>query len=83
MATESPDMPERIASVETAIQYLAQSQVQSEARFASYQEQNDKRFDRLESKVDRILFTVIVVGAGLFAASITTAVAAIMTLLQR
>lgn len=83
MATERPDMPERIASVETAIQYLAQSQVQSEARFAKYQEQNDKRFDRLETKVDRILFTIIIVGAGLFAASITTAVAAIMTLMQR
>ena len=83
MATESPDMPERIASVETAIQYLTQAQIQSEERFTRCQEQTDKRFDRLEAKVDRILFTIIVVGAALFAASITTAVAAIMTLIQR
>ena len=72
MAKEQREIPERIASVETAVQYLTQAHVDSNARF-----------DRLEAKVDRILFTIIVVGAGLFAASITTAVAAIMTLIQR
>ena len=72
MAKEQRDIPERIASVETAVQYLTQAQVDSNARF-----------DRLEAKVDRILFTIIIVGAGLFAASVTTAAAAILTLLQR
>ena len=43
MASQRPDIPERIASVETAVQYLTQSQIQS-----------DKRFDRLEDKVDRL-----------------------------
>ena len=60
-SSEMPDLPERVASVETAIQYLAQSQVDSNARF-----------DRLEAKVDRILFTIIAVGAAIFAAVIAS-----------
>ena len=56
-----PDLPERVASVETAIEYLAQAQVDSNARF-----------DRLEAKVDRILFTIIAVGAAIFAAVIAS-----------
>lgn len=58
---ESLDLPERIASVETAIEYLAQAQVDSNARF-----------DRLEAKVNRILFTIIAVGAAIFAAVIAS-----------
>jgi len=54
-------MPERVASVETAIEYFAQAQVDSNARF-----------DRLEAKVDRILFTIIAVGAAIFAAVIVS-----------
>ena len=72
MASERPSTPERIASVETAIQYLAQSQLQSEERFAQYQAQNDSRFDRLEAKADRILFTIIAVGTAIFAAVIAS-----------
>lgn len=60
-SSERPELPERVASVETAIQYLAQSQVDSNARF-----------DRLEAKVDRILFTIIAVGAAIFAAVIAS-----------
>lgn len=60
-SNERPGLPERVASVETAIQYLAQSQVDSNARF-----------DRLEAKVDRILFTIIAVGAAIFAAVIAS-----------
>ena len=60
-SSEMPDLPERVASVETAIQYLAQSQVDYNARF-----------DRLEAKVDRILFTIIAVGAAIFAAVIAS-----------
>lgn len=60
-SNERRDMPERVASVETAIQYLAQAQVDSNARF-----------DRLEAKVDRILFTIIAVGAAIFAAVIAS-----------
>ena len=60
-SSERPGLPERVASVETAIQYLAQSQVDSNARF-----------DRLEAKVDRILFTIIAVGAAIFAAVIAS-----------
>ena len=54
-------MLERVASVETAIQYLAQTQVDANARF-----------DRLEAKVDRILFTIMAVGAAIFAAVIAS-----------
>ena len=54
-------MPKRVASVEIAIEYLAQAQVDSNARF-----------DRLEAKVDRILFTIIAVGAAIFAAVIAS-----------
>ena len=62
MASNEPrDRPERVASVETAIEYLAQVQVESNARF-----------DRLEAKVDRILFTIIAVGAAIFAAVIAS-----------
>ena len=53
--------PVRITSVETAIQYLAQAQVDANARF-----------DRLEAKVDRVLFTIIAVGAAIFAAVIAS-----------
>ncbi len=60
-SNERPDIPERVASVETAIEYLAQAQVDSNARF-----------DRLEAKVDRILFTIIAVGAAIFAAVIAS-----------
>lgn len=60
-SSERPDLPERVASVETAIEYLAQAQVDSNARF-----------DRLEAKVDRILFTIIAVGAAIFAAVIAS-----------
>ena len=60
-SSDRPDLPERVASVETAIQYLAQAQVDANARF-----------DRLETKVDRILFTVIAVGAAIFAAVIAS-----------
>ena len=60
-SNERPDLPERVASVETAIEYLAQAQVDSNARF-----------DRLEAKVDRILFTIIAVGAAIFAAVIAS-----------
>lgn len=60
-SSERPDLPERVASVETAIEYLAQAQVDSNARF-----------DRLEAKVDRILFTIIAVGAAIFAAIIAS-----------
>ena len=60
-SNKRPDLPERVASVETAIEYLAQSQVDSNARF-----------DRLEAKVDRILFTIIAVGAAIFAAVIAS-----------
>ena len=60
-SSERPDVPERVASVETAIEYLAQVQVDSNARF-----------DRLEAKVDRILFTIIAVGAAIFAAIIAS-----------
>ena len=60
-SNERPDLPERVASVETAIEYLAQAQVDSNARF-----------DRLEAKVDRVLFTIIAVGAAIFAAVIAS-----------
>ena len=60
-SSERPDLPERVASVETAIEYLAQAQVDSNARF-----------DRLEAKVDRIPFTIIAVGAAIFAAVIAS-----------
>ena len=60
-SSERHDLPERVASVETAIEYLAQAQVDSNARF-----------DRLEAKVDRILFTIIAVGAAIFAAVIAS-----------
>lgn len=60
-SNERQDIPERVASVETAIEYLAQAQVDSNARF-----------DRLEAKVDRILFTIIAVGAAIFAAVIAS-----------
>ena len=60
-SSERQDIPERVASVETAIEYLAQAQVDSNARF-----------DRLEAKVDRILFTIIAVGAAIFAAVIAS-----------
>ena len=55
------NLPAQISSVETAIEYLAQAQVDSNARF-----------DRLEAKVDRILFTIIAVGAAIFAAVIAS-----------
>ena len=32
-SSERPDLPERVASVETAIEYLAQAQVDSNVRF--------------------------------------------------
>ena len=44
--------PERIASLETAVQYLASGQARMESRF-----------DRIEAKVDRLLIIMI---AGLF-----------------
>ena len=60
-SSERPDLPERVASVETAIEYLAQAQVDSNARF-----------EKLEAKVDRILFTIIAVGAAIFPAVIAS-----------
>ena len=60
-SNERRDRPERFSSVETAIEYPAQAQVDSNARF-----------DRLEAKVDRILFTVIAVGAAIFTAVIAS-----------
>ena len=61
MAGDRPELSDRVASVETAIEYLAEARVDSSARF-----------DRLEAKVDRILFTVIAVGAAIFAAVIAS-----------
>ena len=73
MATsERQDLPERVASVETAIEYLAQAQVDSNARSDRAQADSNARFDRLEAKVDRILFTIIAVGAAIFAAVIAS-----------
>ena len=60
-SNERYELPERIASVEIAIEYLAQTQVDSNARF-----------DKLEAKVDRILFAIIAVGAAIFAAVIAS-----------
>ena len=60
-SNDRPDLSDRIASVEAAIAYLAQAQVDSNARF-----------DRLEAKVDRILLTIIAVGAAIFAAVIAS-----------
>ena len=71
-SNERPDLPERVASVETAIEYLAQAQVDSNARFERAQADTNARFDRLEAKVDRILFTIIAVGAAIFAAVIAS-----------
>ena len=71
-SSERPDLPERVASVETAIEYLAQAQVDSNARFDRAQVDSNARFDRLEAKVDRILFTIIAVGAAIFAAVIAS-----------
>ncbi|MYE53606.1 MAG: hypothetical protein F4X34_00195 [Chloroflexi bacterium] len=65
-------MPERVASVDTAIEYLAQAQVDSNARFDRAQADSNARSDRLEAKVDRILFTIIAVGAAIFAAVIAS-----------
>ena len=70
--SERPDLPERVASVETAIEYLAQAQVESNARFDRAQADSNARSDRLEAKVDRILFTIIAVGAAIFAAVIAS-----------
>ena len=71
-SSERPDLPERVASVETAIEYLAQAQVDSNARFDRAQADSNARSDRLEAKVDRILFTIIAVGAAIFAAVIAS-----------
>ena len=71
-SSERPDLPERVASVETAIEYLAQAQVDSNARFDRSQADANSRFDRLEAKVDRILFTIKAVGAAIFAAVIAS-----------
>ena len=68
MASERPDIPERIASVETAVQYLTQSQIQSDKRF----DRLEDKVDRLDAKVDRILFTIIAVGTAIFAAVIAS-----------
>lgn len=58
MSTEDPNLLyERIASVETAVQYLTQAQVE-----------RDRRFDRLEDKVDKLadkfnqLFIAVIIG---------------------
>ena len=71
-SSERQDLPERVASVETAIEYLAQAQVDSNARFDRAQADSNARSDRLEAKVDRILFTIIAVGAAIFAAVIAS-----------
>ena len=82
-SSEGRDLPERVASVETAIEYLAQAHVDSNARFDRAQSDTNARFDRaqsdtnarfdrLEAKVDRILFTIIAVGAAIFAAVIAS-----------
>ena len=71
-SSERPDLPERVASVETAIEYLAQAQVDSNARFDRAQADANSQFDRLEAKVDRIQFTIIAVGAAIFAAVIAS-----------
>lgn len=93
-SSERRELPERIASVETAIEYLAQAHVDSNARFDRAQSDTNARFDRaqsdtnarfdraqsdtnarfdrLEAKVDRILFTIIAVGAAIFAAVIAS-----------
>ena len=68
MASQRPDTPERIASVETAVQYLSQSQVQSDKRF----DRLEDKVDRLDAKVDRVLFTIIAVGTAIFAAVIAS-----------
>ena len=60
-SSERPDLPERVASVETAIEYSAQVQVDANARF-----------DRLEPTIDHILFTIIAVGAAIFVAVIAS-----------
>ena len=58
MSSEDPNpLYERIASVETAVQYLTQAQVE-----------RDRRFDRLEDKVDKLadkfnqLFIAVIIG---------------------
>ena len=57
ISTEDPNLYERIASVETAVQYLTQAQVE-----------RDRRFHRLEDKVDKIankfnqLFIAVIIG---------------------
>lgn len=57
MSIEDPNLYERIAGVETAVQYLTQAQVE-----------RDQRFARLEDKVDRLaekfnqLFIAVIIG---------------------
>ena len=64
MSTEDPNLYERIASVETAVQYLTQAQVERDRRF----DRLEDKVDRLEDKVDRLadkfnqLFIAIIIG---------------------
>ncbi len=59
---ENPTVETRLAVVESQMQEVQQGQRQIIARLDSMEQANDARFDTLNSRIDRLFYTILGLG---------------------